>query len=87
LEDLSKGLPYSSVQPGDVVSAPRKAFVIQLELHAESTPEVVLSGWAEELDSGRSTHFASATALVAFLEQALQASDSSTPTRQTKGEE
>jgi hypothetical protein len=54
------------------VNASQKAFVIQLDLHHAGSPEPVLTGWVEDLDSGASTRFDSSAALVAFLAQALR---------------
>jgi len=54
------------------MSQARKTFVIQLDLADPAAEEVALQGWAEELDTGTSTHFVSGAALVAFLLSALR---------------
>jgi hypothetical protein len=59
----------------------RKTFVIQLDPVDAAAAEPALRGWVEELDTGSSTQFASSTALVAFLMQALQ------PRARSEGEE
>jgi hypothetical protein len=55
-----------------MMSQARKTFVIQLDPVDAAALEPALRGWVEELDTGSSTQFASSTALVAFLVNALQ---------------